>query len=432
MATGKQKWIETQQEIKKKVKNGDSEGFSNTLPHLSHDIIINDILTRVPVDSLMRFRCVCKLWSNLIVNDLKFVSLHLSRTYSDRGFIWLFYSDNYLDRDNDTYFMRCNGVVFYDIDRKEKKIFHFRPETGLVNKRLFIRDSLNGLLLLSCVEDGLVTNHVYNPITGYSVKLPILQDIACLRNSYEFLPQLAYDSIMKKYKVFCIYYDTGRIQNGQYFFKILTLGTESEPWRDVVVSELYPRLRHDDLQPRFASGSFYWLNHDRFESYSSDDHRKILAFDVSRETFYTIKYPKGALNDSNLLEIDGSVCFLDYVSAGKLKLWVLKEDKEKKNNQHQQCEWVEKYNVDETSSLSGLEPPSSIFGYQPVPSACYYAIVTTPTVKIIFRTFRIPDEAHREGLKEFCSYDIQLRRSDSIFKIRGTPYQWHLNCLANF
>lgn len=102
---------------------------------------------------------------------------------------------------------------------------------------------------------------------------------------------------MKKYKVFCIYYDTGRIQNGQYFFKILTLGTESEPWRDVVVSELYPRLRHDDLQPRFASGSFYWLTHDRFESYSSDDQRKILAFDVSRETFYTIKYPKGALND---------------------------------------------------------------------------------------------------------------------------------------
>lgn len=256
MATGKQKWIETQQEIKKKVKNGDSEGFSNSLPHLSHDIVIYDILTRVPVDSLMRFRCLCKSWSNLIVNDSKFIGLHLSRSYSDRGFIWLFHSDNNLDRDNDSCFMRSNGVVFYDIDKKEKKVFHFRPETGLVNKRLFIRDSLNGLLLLSCVEDGLVTNHVYNPITGYSINLPILQDIACLRNYYEFLPQLAYDSIMKKYKVFCIYYYTGRFQilNGQYFFKILTLGTESEPWRDVVVSELYPRLRHDDLQPGLLVG----------------------------------------------------------------------------------------------------------------------------------------------------------------------------------
>ncbi|KAI3945696.1 hypothetical protein MKW98_022970 [Papaver atlanticum] len=331
MTTGKQKWIETQQEIKKKVKNGDSEGFSNTLPHLSHDIIINDILTRVPVDSLMRFRCLCKLWSNLIVNDSKFVSLHLSRTYSDRGFIWHFYSDDDLDRDNDDYLMRSN-------------------------------------VLLSCEEDEPVTNHVYNPVTGYSIKPPIHQDSALVRNCYEFIPWLAYDSITKKYKVFCIYFDNGRLQtqNGQYFFKILTLGTESEPWRDVVVSESYPLIRGDDYQPRFAGGSFYWLTHDRRWSYSSDDRRKILAFDVSREKFYTIRYPKGALNDSTLLEIDGTVCLVNYVSMGKLKLWVLKEDKEKKNNQHQEYEWVEKYNVDDMPNLRCMKPTLALISIQPL------------------------------------------------------------------
>ncbi|KAI3945697.1 hypothetical protein MKW98_022971 [Papaver atlanticum] len=370
---------------KQKIGNGNSsEGLSNSLPHLSHDIIIYGILTRVPIDSLMRFRCVCKSWSKLIISDSEFINL--CRTYSNRGLIWI--SENYAENDDDldreAGLVKSNVIVFYDIDKKEKKVFQFRPESGLVNKRLRIRDSLNGLILLSCREDEFETHHVYNPITGYSIKLPNLEDTAPQRNIYNV--QLAYDSIMGKFKVLCLCFGDHE-QRDNYFFKIVTLGVESETWRDLVVPKSYPRL-HDDYLPMFSSGSLYWLTHHRNEGNSSDNQRNILAFDVSKETFYTIMYPKGAFNDCKLLEMDGSLCFLDYVSTGKLRLWVLKEDKEKQNNQHREYEWVEKYNVDNMPSLSGLEPPN--VGYD---SDNCYAIVTNPTVKIIFWTYCGHEEA---------------------------------------
>ena len=44
--------------------------------HLPHDVVLN-ILARLPVKSLLRFRCVCKLWYSSITSS-NFISTHLS------------------------------------------------------------------------------------------------------------------------------------------------------------------------------------------------------------------------------------------------------------------------------------------------------------------------------------------------------------------
>ena len=44
--------------------------------HLPHDVVLN-ILARLPVKSLLRFRCVCKLWDSSITSP-NFISTHLS------------------------------------------------------------------------------------------------------------------------------------------------------------------------------------------------------------------------------------------------------------------------------------------------------------------------------------------------------------------
>ena len=44
--------------------------------HLPHDVILN-ILARLPVKSLLRFRCVCKLW-DISITGPNFISTHLS------------------------------------------------------------------------------------------------------------------------------------------------------------------------------------------------------------------------------------------------------------------------------------------------------------------------------------------------------------------
>ncbi|XP_057485883.1 F-box/kelch-repeat protein At3g23880-like [Actinidia eriantha] len=46
------------------------------LPNLPHDVVV-DILSRLPVKSLFRFRCTCKLWCSLI-SDPQFSTKHLN------------------------------------------------------------------------------------------------------------------------------------------------------------------------------------------------------------------------------------------------------------------------------------------------------------------------------------------------------------------
>ncbi|GFP87503.1 F-box/kelch-repeat protein at3g23880 [Phtheirospermum japonicum] len=45
--------------------------------------VIEDILSRLPVKSLLRFRCVCKHWKTLISSSRRFAFLHLKRSLSN-------------------------------------------------------------------------------------------------------------------------------------------------------------------------------------------------------------------------------------------------------------------------------------------------------------------------------------------------------------
>ncbi|CAN6249727.1 unnamed protein product [Urochloa humidicola] len=48
-----------------------------TVPQLPLEIVTTEILARLPVKSLLRFRCVCKAWRSVISDDLSLVGAHL-------------------------------------------------------------------------------------------------------------------------------------------------------------------------------------------------------------------------------------------------------------------------------------------------------------------------------------------------------------------
>lgn len=53
--------------------------------HIVHEIVV-DVLSRLPVKSLLRFKSVSKEWQS-IITDPKFVSLHLNRSTQRPGAI---------------------------------------------------------------------------------------------------------------------------------------------------------------------------------------------------------------------------------------------------------------------------------------------------------------------------------------------------------
>ncbi|GMN24053.1 hypothetical protein TIFTF001_000405 [Ficus carica] len=54
-----------------------SSDLSSHLGCLPEDLVVNEILPKLPVQSLLRFKRVSKKWFDLIANDFRFVSAHL-------------------------------------------------------------------------------------------------------------------------------------------------------------------------------------------------------------------------------------------------------------------------------------------------------------------------------------------------------------------
>ncbi|XP_026389026.1 putative F-box protein At5g62660 [Papaver somniferum] len=426
---------------------GNSEGSSKSLvPSLPFDIIAYDILTRSPIDCLMPFRCVCKSWSSLILNDSDFIKLHSIRNCASPGFIDL--SGNYPDSDDRNFngegpesfqdwqrgVKKSKGICFYDIEKQKYMLSYFRQ--GLFNKKLKIRGSFDGLVILSAEEgDREFSHHVYNPITCNSIKLPILDGPVVQRHMDDLYFHLVFDPIMEKFKVICIgcYYieilprQIVPVVTTQWFFKIVTLGTRdgSDSWRDINIPKMDFCLR-GKYKALSANGYLNFLY--RFD-------RKVLRIDVSRESYDTIEYPEGASKTSKLLEIEGSLCILDYTNSrqldmdryhchyldidymGKFALWFLTEDAETKR-------WIKKCDINMYHNAYEATPCKA--------APVFVAAISNPTLKIIFYVSTREYEYDRFTEDQYYSYDVELKRLESIFRPDASNYrQWHFHRLTH-
>ncbi|XP_026448162.1 uncharacterized protein LOC113348557 [Papaver somniferum] len=291
-----------------------------------------------------------------------------------------------------------------------KKFFRFGKETGLVYKCLKIQHSLNGLVLLSSFQEDIPSLHVYNPVTGDLINLPVPDDIIyndCLYNN-GFVVNLAYDSVMEKYKVVLCCCDGGnRIK--EYLCRVITLGVEGgDPWRPVVLPKECHLPDVASWKTVFAYGSLHWLANVLGKPHLDEsevdedawDQREIVSFDVSSERFHTIQFPKGASEKCTTIhEMEGSLCYIDHISDNELSLWVLKKD-----TQQQQYEWTEKCSFHVPGILGRFWWDRGI------------AIVTYPRLKMIYAPAWMGDEDHADMYWNFHCYDVQSKQLETMFE----------------
>ena len=262
--------------------------------------LISEILFRVPVRSLLQFRCVCKSWKTLISHPQ--FAMHRLRTSIAHP--------NIAHQQ-----LTSSKLVSYSVHSllQNSSI----PEQGhyysSTSHKYRILGSCNGLL---CLSDINLTHVVLcNPsIRSQSKKFQIMVSPRSCFTYYCF----GYDHVNDKYKLLVV---VGSFQKS--VTKLYTFGA------DCYCSKVIQNFPcHPTRKPgKFVSGTLNWIA--KRDLNNDDQQRMILSFDLATETYGEVLLPDGDHDKIcsptlDVLRVCLCVCFSDY-RKGHWIVWLMKE-----------------------------------------------------------------------------------------------------------
>uniref|UniRef100_A0A453CVS0 F-box domain-containing protein n=1 Tax=Aegilops tauschii subsp. strangulata TaxID=200361 RepID=A0A453CVS0_AEGTS len=225
-----------------------------SIPYLP-DELVSEILPRIPVEPLLRFRSVCKAWRGIIDED-SFHREHLRHQTSS-----LLVAPWIGENDDDGPFASSTGEVtaagFYQWDGKQQDaatLVHAMPNYHNKMEALHSMAHCDGLVLLPADD----TVHVVNPATRRTITLPPTPNR--FQGPHAF--GLGHDPRSNAYKVahFYGYLDMDMRTPGSYYYTakmgVFTIGTDS-CWRDTAAAPPH----HHVIPQRtatFSKGSLFW------------------------------------------------------------------------------------------------------------------------------------------------------------------------------
>ena len=286
--------------------------------HLPYDVVF-DILTQLPVKSLIKFRCVSKSWNSMITKP-DFIKTHFDIAKSlshnnknnNKGYLL------YMPENDDFFFLLrkelctvvCNSDrTFTEISRFQIPITHVRI-VGFSNGMFCLHNFYNNVLYL------------WNPSIR---KFKMLPNPHLTHPSYRRRVVLgfAYHSQNNDYKILriLIFY------NKRAEAEVYTLSTDS--WRKVQFE-----LNIGSIDEIVESYCFFF-NGALHSIASSQDYKFILSFDLNDERFREIMLPPNYLDGArqhsqSLAVFKGSLALIvlgEYLGGGRdiCHIWVMRE-----------------------------------------------------------------------------------------------------------
>ncbi|KAL2932211.1 Hydroquinone glucosyltransferase [Bienertia sinuspersici] len=282
--------------------------------------LITEILSRLPVKLLLRFRCVAKSWRSLI-DDKYFINLHLKHSLQNPTYHNLMIKDCFL-QDNPT----INDRYLYSVDfptlNQAKSInlqFDCDPiETEIVG-------SCNGLL---CLADGnSMGTLVYNPATRKKRVIPVSPVdipgyvVLCDRIVYGF----GYDHVNDDYKLLRIIQSREKTIDF-HVTEVKLYSLNSNCWKRVrdFPSEYY--ISYGMCWGVHVNGCLHWL---AIRKPQSDGTKEIVAFDLRTEEYKVVPQPKYSRGAKEFFVIEGVLdgCLMMQALYPKIRtdVWIMKE-----------------------------------------------------------------------------------------------------------
>ncbi|KAI3868948.1 hypothetical protein MKX03_003319 [Papaver bracteatum] len=356
--------------------------IGSTFPTSISDDIIIEILSRLPVKSLMRFKLVCKHWLFMIKQDQYLIDLHFNYWKSHPNLLYI----NPLQEKGiyrtshggcfDASKTLCQSILCAEIvdqgnGHEEEKVEAFISKVRITDDQWFPYDEILGPVngLVCFIDRKTYAVRIYNVSTREAtpwVKSTLLakengkliknkDNTIEIKNNLPPIYQFGFDPEKKEYKVFCFWRLGARPEHFRWnswkrhdyaIWEVLTVGHDTK-WRKInmVPNEKNKIIINEVLspyeigrQPVYANGTLYWSN-------------KVLALDVGSEMFRVIPIPNFILDEPreksfrrpiDMLILGGRVALLFRMEFYVVKLWMLDDgsiDKKLENCQGSQSNW---------------------------------------------------------------------------------------------
>nr|BAQ19003.1 S19-locus linked F-box protein 3 [Petunia axillaris subsp. axillaris] len=252
---------------------------------LAQDMVVN-ILLRLPVKSLMRFKCVIKTYYSLIQSS-SFINLQLNRVTTDKDELVLFKRS--FEEDIHRHKTILSFLSSSDVDSSLNPISPDLDVPRMTNAYSNNFDQLIG----PCKGLIALMNHLVTVLINPSTRNYRLLPSSPFDSPPGFYRSIesvgfGFDSIANDYKVIRIlevyWIDHGYPLGGEKKVEIYDLGIDS--WRELDhVDQQFPQLHWLPCSQMFYKGACHWI------AIPLVDPMVILSFDLSTEIFRTIKMP---------------------------------------------------------------------------------------------------------------------------------------------
>lgn len=273
------------------------------------DILV-EILKRLPAKSLVRFRCVSKVWQRLLTSP-NFVRAHLRRIRSESHLgvasriILARYGDSLLSVDPH----KEVSQQALELDFPMLPYFPYYVKghcDGLLC--VVINDGAQGFLLL------------YNPSINEYRKMPLPPNFRSTREVFG----LGFDSSSQDYKIVRFPSMYCRLKVPGFVPKIEVFSLRSNCWRKLPDQDTPPYFVEHVFQATHANGGLYWLAEE------GDTLRcVILRFDLASEKFSIVPPPPDE-NNRNISWIGclkDQLCMLHSQRLSVVDVWATSDDK---------------------------------------------------------------------------------------------------------
>ncbi|XP_073125525.1 F-box protein CPR1-like [Henckelia pumila] len=285
--------------------------------------LLVEILSRLPVKSVIRFATVCKSWQSLISNP-KFISSHLSNRKNQKTTLLL---RRYDARDNAEHYSlleRAGGVPF-SVDSAAELEFPFKSQIGYFR----IVGSCDGLI---CLCDDYFANRsrpifLWNPSVKNHLDLP--KPTINPNGAHVFV--LGFGADGHDYKVVRVVYckkDDDFCYSVPPEVEIFSLKTGR--WRKMMGVDVRVQIVELMWYQVFLNGVVHWIAYRFLPDNSSRN--SILTFDFGQETFGEImlpdelsRVPTMSMFITKIMESVGVIRYERAVGSEYCDVWVMKE-----------------------------------------------------------------------------------------------------------